>query len=118
MKPGFYKCDLYRMEFYFCVRWKPEAFQSYMLKHQQTEVEVEDCAGFSVMTNCDLGVRIFLWSCPEDKDNSHLVHECVHAANMTLHSRGVKADFKNDEAVAYLTEMIFKKALTKNRRAA
>lgn len=42
-----------------------------------------------------------------------LVHESIHAANFTLECVGVGADFKNDEAQAYLAQLIFEKALGK-----
>lgn len=39
--------------------------------------------------------------------HSTIAHECVHAANMTLHHVGVFPDFQNDEAQAYLVEYIY-----------
>ena len=36
-----------------------------------------------------------------------LVHECIHAAGAILDSRGVLADWNNDEALAYLVQWIF-----------
>lgn len=39
-------------------------------------------------------------------DHGTIAHECVHIAHMILDSRGIVADFANDEAEAYLLGVI------------
>lgn len=68
-----------------------------------------------------------LWECYQDykvveviwirraDDLGSLAHECVHAANFTLQLRGVKADFDNDEPLAYLVGNLMDAALSKKR---
>ena len=42
-------------------------------------------------------------------DHGTIAHECVHIAHMILNSRGVVADYDNDEPEAYLLGMISNK---------
>lgn len=41
------------------------------------------------------------------RHTGEVMHECIHAANFILHSRGVKISTKNDEALTYLVEWIY-----------
>lgn len=51
---------------------------------------------------------IYIWiDDPCDEPVDCLVHECVHAANFVLGSRGVGVSAKDDEAQAYLVQWVF-----------
>lgn len=54
--------------------------------------------GFVVLLNLDNDYR--------KTHHGTIAHEAIHATNMLLDSRGVLADFNNDEAQAYLLEWV------------
>lgn len=57
---------------------------------------------------------IVIWMKNKDRSNENLTtlhHECIHAASYLLSSRGVKADFDNDEPLTYMSQFIFSKCV-------
>lgn len=90
--------DVYQQEFFFLKYWSREQFESVL------SVDSSNSGGMTVFKDgC-----IYIWI--EDISGegvSHLVHECIHAANFTLGVRGIKVSTKNDEAQTYLTQWIF-----------
>lgn len=106
-QPKWYYCELYKTNIYYFVKWKPDPFAKYALKNYSLQIDMAGKGGYSL--HLDHGFVI--WTDPTDKHGSMLVHECVHTANGILQNAGVKPDFANDEAQAYLTELLFKKAL-------
>lgn len=109
-KPRKFFCELYKVNILYFIGWPPEVFYKYALKHFDLDLTLTNYGGYTLkIVN---GVFV-IWTCPADKDRSALVHESVHAAAWILKDAGVDACFENDEAHAYLTELIYKKALAK-----
>ncbi len=106
MKPTHYWCDLWKMNFYFYLGWKPEEFKKYTTFDG---VSFEGVDGRMIWPKGPATQLIHIWI-RKKTDMVSLVHECVHAAILTLDVRGVKLDADNDEPLAYLIEMIFSKA--------
>jgi hypothetical protein len=98
------------MNYNFFVGWKFEDFQAYAKKHYS--LEFRQSCGRTLFIQEDGATIIAIWTRPGDKDGSILAHECVHAANLTLNHKGVIADHINDEAQAYLVQVLVKKALS------
>lgn len=62
----------------------------------------------------DGGGPIIIWTKPLSNKVEQievLVHECVHAANITLSRRGWTPDLNNDEPQTYLVQRLVAKAL-------
>lgn len=109
-KPKHWYCELYRFNVYYCVRWYPAEISEYMFKMYGLEKDYAKLGGTCLLLNDPI---VVIWTHPTDKDRSFLVHECVHAANIILSQRGVQPSYGNDEAQAYLAEIIFRKAIEK-----
>lgn len=60
--------------------------------------ENEKCGGFTYMLDC--GDIVCCIKYPDSK--GYIAHEILHTTNKILGSRGVVADFENDEAQTYL----------------
>lgn len=59
-------------------------------------------------------LHVVIWTKPGLSEKvmlSTLAHECLHATSFILDHAGVVADFRNDEAQAYLLGTIFEMAL-------
>lgn len=108
-KPKHWYCETWKMNFYFCIGWRPEEFQKYMKKSFDYEFESRLKDGSTLLCNSDQGSIIIIWT-RKRADHAVLTHESVHAANMTLSSRGWRPELENDEPQAYLVESIFRKA--------
>jgi len=93
-----------------CINWKRDKFEKWY--HRKYGVKPGDMSGGTAWTfppEHPHPETVIIWT--ESNYPTNLVHECVHAANYTLESRGVKSDFNNDEPQAYLVEWIFAKAM-------
>lgn len=109
MKPAFYYCDLVKMNFYFCIGWKPNDFAKYARQKFNHDPQMNLAAGKTLLWESGTTRIVTIWV--DKKSNiESLVHECVHAANMALDVIGHKADFENDEIQAYLVGLLFKKS--------
>jgi hypothetical protein len=108
-EPKHYKLELYNMNYYFFIGWEPRAFKEYLDLQYDLEAEVSDYdQGITIF---DDNLRsIFLWVRQSNDMAATLCHEAVHAACFTLNWAGVYIDTKEDEALAYLAELIFMKA--------
>jgi hypothetical protein len=90
--------DVYQQEFFFLKYWSREDFEIAL------GVDSINSGAMTVLKN---GI-IYIWvDSIKGEGVSHLAHECCHAANFTLGTRGIKISTKNDEAHAYLTQWIF-----------
>lgn len=90
--------DIYQQEFFFLKYWSREQFENTL------GIDSSYCGAMTVFKDG----KVYIWV--EDVTGegvSHLVHECIHAANFTLGTRGIKISTKNDEAQTYLTQWIF-----------
>lgn len=106
-KPGHYFCEVYRMNFYYFLGWPKDYMKKYMKDEHGIETTFDDVNG-RMMFNKEKGI-VVIWT-KKRSDKNSLVHECVHAASVTLEDRGVVISHLNDEALAYLTEAIFRKS--------
>lgn len=116
MKPKFYWCELWRMNFHFFLGWHRDDFIGYVEKNYGE--------GLLTLPGLASGKTLYL----ENKKAEHeailiwvkykgkkgfstLAHECVHAANWVLRDRGVQPDFDNDEPQCYLVGNLVRQAL-------
>ena len=111
-KPAFYFNDTFKMNYYFYLGWPVDALKKY-LRYDPPGIEHSSARTIEWQRE-DGVVVIHIWT-RKKSDLASLVHECVHAAGMTLNRAGVKGDWLNDEPHAYLTEAIFKNATQKNK---
>ncbi len=112
-KPKQFFCEVYKTTYYSCVRWPISDIRKFLIQQFDHDRPAEEFGGgYCMKVNLADGIVFLIWTSPEDKNNSYLVHECVHAAGWTLLDRGIKADFANDEALAYLTEFLFRKSVS------
>lgn len=99
--------DLWDMDFYLCLGWTDEQFTKWYKRKFRKSPRIE--ANDYGMTEMIDGT-IVIWT-HDKKGIPELAHECLHAANMCLGSRGVEVDLENDEPVAYLLAWLLEKAL-------
>lgn len=112
MTPKHYKLELYNMNYYFFIGWDARAFKEYLDITHNLETEVSDFDQGITIFDDELR-SIFLWVRQSHDMASTLCHESVHAACYTLNWAGVYVDMKEDEALAYLAELIFMKGADK-----
>lgn len=84
--------------------WKRSEAQALLLKECGAEIPSE-FQGMAINTSGP----IYIWT--EKKDLALLVHEIIHACGYVLKNVGVKADYDNDEPMAYLAGWIMKRVL-------
>ena len=108
MKPSFWYCDMYHMNFYYCLGWKRSDFTNYVKKAFDYDCTV--AAGKTLMVQGENHSIIVIWV-SKKTDYSVLAHECLHAANMTLAHIGWKPNLNNDEPQADLLSQIFTNAI-------
>lgn len=94
------------MNYYFYLGWKPKEIKKY-LKMQDSEFE--GSRGKTIWWEGGNDYVFHIWT-RQKTDLGALVHECFHAAAMTLDRCNVKFDAENDEPYAYLVQSIFEKA--------
>lgn len=95
--------DVYQQEFFFLKYWSRKQFETTL------NIDSNNSGGMTVLKD---GI-VYIWiESITGEGVSHLVHECIHAANFTLGIRGIKVSTKNDEAQTYLTQWIFHQCYT------
>lgn len=112
MKAKHFFCEMYKVNFYYCLDWPLEHFAYYLKKNFNHDLRMNSPEGKCLIFNVKSASIIIIWV-RSKKNTPILVHECVHAANMALDRAGVVADFNNDEAQAYLIDLVFRKAISK-----
>lgn len=112
MKPRHAYCEVFKMNFYFCIGWGPDQFAKYMQKNFNHDPKMKLAEGKTIMVENDKGRITIIWI-KDRTDFPVLAHECIHAANFTLDVIGHIYDYENDEVMAYLTTWIIKKAMKK-----
>ncbi len=116
MKPHFYYCKTFKMNFYFFIAWKPEDFQRYIDKRFNYIPKVARFNNGKALLLDDPAGRsqvVALWTAR--RDPSAIIHECVHAANFTLESIGHVYSYENDEVMAYLVTRLFDEAMERKK---
>lgn len=109
MRKAFYFVnDLYHERFYLLAGFNQKQVNESLKKLKIADgMDITGAAG--VTTYFQGGIVIWLVANDKSPENvASLVHECVHASNMILGTRGVGACHDNDEAQCYLTEWIFR----------
>lgn len=110
MKPRHYFCEYWRQSFWFCIGWSYQNMAAYLKKHHEYEPDLSQKGGSVFSIRADNGSTIYLvWT--RKKHAPTIAHECVHAANALLESRGWKPQLDNDEPQAYLVEALMREAL-------
>lgn len=105
MIPKWNYCELYYQNYYFFVGYPEEIFNEYLKKEHSYVRETKDSNGACMLIDS----HILIWT-KKVEDLGALVHECVHAAHFTLSYRGIDIRDSDAEAMAYLTDYIFRKA--------
>lgn len=103
MKPKHFYCETYFQNYYFCPGWTAKQVKDYF------NIDLYENSHGSCSHNSQ-GVVIWV------KGNGYealenLCHESIHAANFTLDSKGVDVTTRNDEALAYLAQFVFRNCL-------
>ena len=111
-KPKKFYLEIYDITYLFFIGWDKESYSKYV----ENKLDYECKMGPS-----DEGETFFIeeqktiviWVKNGKNNLPVLCHEVVHAACFTLHWCGVKPDYKNDENLAYLAQLLFSKATSK-----
>lgn len=109
MKPKHFFLELYNVNFYFFIGCEPRAFTEYLDLNFDIETDIDDWDNGATLFD-DEHRAVFLWVRQSSNMPATLCHECVHAACFALDWAGVYVDLKEDEALAYLAELIYSKA--------
>lgn len=99
-------CEVWQVNFYFCIGWEWRALQ--VFAKGKIGFDIDDREEPEGISLCNRHGTI-IWI-REGQPASTIAHECLHAANHNLGMKGVKADFFNDEAQAYLLGALFERA--------
>ncbi len=110
-KPKHWHCDTWGENFWFFVGWPFEEFESYVEEHFNYLVRDGSIIRNGMYLRLRKGCASvgLIWTAK--KHMPTLAHECVHAAGACLESKGVIADWKNDEPLTYLVEALMRKAV-------
>lgn len=112
MEPKHFYCDLFGVNFYFFVGWSEKKFCEYTVNTWKKHCNVRDANGFTRDFVHKDNFIILIWT-RRNVALPNLLHECLHATNITLEHVGILASFLNDELQAYYTQRLFKIALSK-----
>lgn len=112
-KAKIWKSDIYSATVHYMIGWTGRQAETYSEKIFRLPLDVGDCQGLTkAMTRGRLHVVIWTKAGLSQKSMLFtLAHECLHATSFILDHAGVKADFQNDEAQAYLLGTIFEMGL-------
>lgn len=107
-KALYFYSDIYHQGFYYLHKWtRAQINKEFLLGNE--------LARGLTFTRDGL---IYIWlDDPCEDPAACLAHECVHAANFALGSRGVKVTTDDDEAQAYLVQWIFSNCFKKLKSA-
>lgn len=111
-KPKHYFCETWQQSFWLMVGWKPDEAQKWLKKMGWDTGSPFHC-GKTIFDTDGVG-PIIIWTndnLQKGRREAVLAHECLHAAHICLDRVGVKADFRNDEAEAYLMTNLIRQAL-------
>ena len=116
MKPKYYYCNTYRQRFYFFIGTKPEAVVEFAKKRFSVDLEFDfdGLGGVCFTVSAPRGNAILIWTYHKKNDPkgyADLAHECLHAVNHTLKTRGVDSSYDNDEPQTYLLSELIEQAL-------
>lgn len=114
-KPTRYVCPIYKIAYEFFIGWTWVEYIAYMDKYFKKHQEAHDsggnfaghCSFYEEMGLCLIFVR-------QKNNYATIAHECLHAANRTLHSRGWGPELLNDEPQALLMGSLMRAALGQN----
>jgi hypothetical protein len=112
MKPTHYYSKLYNIDFYFFINWPAAEFEAYLDEHfdYATELHPLDNGETGIIEIKD-PVMIYTWIRDGHDPEQLMVHEAVHMAGFALDWVGIQASHENDEALAYLAEYLWVKAI-------
>ena len=107
MSPTKHYLELYEMHYYYFLGWTEDSFRKWCQKNYKFEPNSADASGCCERIPNENIVVIWV----KRKGNlGVLVHECVHAANITMSDIGHKPNLEHDEPTTYLIEYLFNKA--------
>lgn len=109
MTPKHFFLELYNINFYFFIGCDQRAFTEHLDLNFDIETDVTDYDRGATLFDEDHRA-VFLWVRSGHDMAATLVHESVHAACFALDWAGVYVDLKEDEALAYLAELVYLKA--------
>lgn len=74
--------------------------------------DVSDCDAYFHQVKCRDGIDTFFIFCPKGERMDILLHEIVHAVDYVFNALGIDPSIASDETRAYLTQHLFKQALS------
>lgn len=112
MKPKKFYLEIYDITYLFFIGWSKEEYSKYIERKFDYECKMgatDEGETFFI----DDQKTIIIWIKDGKDFMPVLCHEVVHAACFTLQWCGVKPDYKNDENLAYLAQLLFSKGTSK-----
>ncbi len=109
--PKYWWCETWKVNLYFAIGWKKSDIREWLLKEWKHQKDFSKISGTTIEAFTKTNYMILIWT--QDRHLPTIVHECVHAASMSLERCGWKFDTGNEEPFAYLCEAIFGKAIQK-----
>lgn len=111
-QPKHWHCEMYDINFFFFIGWKPKHFEKYATEKLKIKVgtDTDDFLGLHYRTDYKKRPCSLIWT-KKSNDIPCIVHECLHAAVSALSYVDVKFDIDNQEPLAYMLENIVKVAV-------
>ena len=98
----------WRMNYYYFIEWPYEEVIKFIKGIFDIELNMPEIYIGGRTTEIIQGEEIVICIYLRDKKEiGLLVHECVHAANLTFGRKGYRPEMYNDEPQAYLIQSIF-----------
>ena len=115
MKPFHIYDKMYNQNYFVCYGWTHNQYHNYFKKAYGVQLDATGLVGqCTTIENESLGrsiIVIFVSKKSNAEMTITLAHECVHAGNKCLRSRGVITDQINDEPLAYLVSYLMREIL-------
>jgi len=113
-KPHTFDLEIFEHSYTFCLGWRPADFIRWFRKTYDRDMTefLDEAEGLCIRV--PKHNLIVIWTAK--KSDVILIHECLHATNMTLSDIGHEAALSNDEVQAYLLSLLFMKAKGSRRQ--
>ena len=100
-------CPLFSIQFEIYEAWTYDEYKATAKTRHGLLLAGKNSGGSTTLCKTSSGPLILVWTAKGQGDAA-LVHELVHAANMTLACVGVYASLKHDEIQAYYIDYLFR----------
>ena len=115
IKPVFYHCDYWEMNYWICVGWDANHFEEYVLNELDYKIDLSSKDGVSLFfENQKDGQMIsVIWT--REIKQSVIAHKCCYAAFDTLKKRNTPLNDSTHEFYCYLVERLVKIACNEEK---